>query len=155
MSAGWSVGSRATSGRGPVMVGRIFVAGPLVSCAALAALAVHMPTQSAEAWVLSALLFGVGLGVGLCWPHLMTGVFRSAPEGQQEIASAAITTLQMYAMALGASVAGMAANVGGFTEPGGLAGAQRAAVVVYVVFTLAPAAAIWLGLRTRPVLSQS
>src|SRR3546814_9318781 len=136
MSAGWSVGSRATSGRGPVMVGRIFVAGPLVSCAALAALAVHMPTQSAEAWVLSALLFGVGLGVGLCWPHLMTGVLRSAPEGQQEIASAAITTLQMYAMALGASVVGMAENVGGFTEPGGLAGDQRAAVVVSVVFTL-------------------
>lgn len=149
MSAGWSVGSLASSGRGPAAVGRIFLGGPLVSFAALSLLAAQMPIESAGVWALGVLLFGVGLGVGLCWPHLLTGVFRNAPAGQQEIASAAITTLQLYAMALGASVAGMAANAGGFTDPGGLPGAQSAALVVYVVFALAPAAAIWLGLRTR------
>src|SRR5690606_4091892 len=114
-------------GRGSIAVGRLLMLGPLVSTLALGALFLLMPSQDAWIGSLSLLLLGVGLGVGLCWPHLLTGVFRAAPDGQRNIASAAITTLQLYAMALGASVAGMAANAAGFTDPGGLEGARRAA----------------------------
>ncbi|WP_269499769.1 MFS transporter [Castellaniella sp. S9] len=149
MSAGWTLGTLFSSSRGPVAIGRLLVVGPLLSAIALGALCLLMPAQDAGLRVLSVLLLGVGLGVGLCWPHLLTGVFRAAPEGQRNIASAAITTLQLYAMALGASVAGMAANAAGFTDPGGLEGARRAAWGVYGVFVCAPALAAWLGNRAR------
>ncbi|MBV6272557.1 MFS transporter [Alcaligenaceae bacterium CGII-47] len=149
MSAGWTLGTLISSSRGPITVGRLLVLGPILSTLALAALAVAMPLQSVGAWTLSVLLLGVGLGVGLCWPHLLTDVFRAAPPDQQNIASAAITTLQLYAMALGASVAGVVANSAGFIEPGGLAGAQRSALAVYAVFVCAPALAIWLAVRAR------
>jgi MFS family permease len=130
MSAGWSL-------------------GPVLSAVSLAGLYVFMPDPAAPAALLATLLLGVGIGVGLCWPHLLTGVFRAAPANQQNIASAAITTLQLYAIALGASVAGMVANAGGFTEPGGWQGARQAAWAVYGVFAFAPALAIRLGWRAR------
>lgn len=149
MSAGWTLGTLFSSGRGSIAVGRLLMLGPLVSTLALGALFLLMPSQDAWIGSLSLLLLGVGLGVGLCWPHLLTGVFRAAPDGQRNIASAAITTLQLYAMALGASVAGMAANAAGFTDPGGLEGARRAAWGVYGVFVFAPMLAVWLGSRAR------
>ena len=34
-------------------------------------------------------LLGVGLGIGLCWPHLLTHIYRAAPEGQEEAVCAA------------------------------------------------------------------
>src|SRR3546814_11174012 len=75
-------------------------------------------------------LLGVGVGVGLCWPNILTRVFKSAPKGQENIASAAITTLQLYAMAMGAALAGMVTNAAGFTQPGGVPGAQQAALAL-------------------------
>ncbi|MFV0283597.1 MAG: MFS transporter [Castellaniella sp.] len=149
MSAGWTLGALISSGREAVNIGRLLVLGPVFSAAALAGLYVFMPDPQAPPALLAALLLGVGGGVGLCWPHLLTGVFRAAPPDQQNIASAAITTLQLYAIALGASVAGMVANTAGFTEPGGWQGARQAAWAVYGVFAFAPALAIRLGWRAR------
>uniref|UniRef100_UPI00334046B7 MFS transporter n=1 Tax=Castellaniella defragrans TaxID=75697 RepID=UPI00334046B7 len=149
MSAGWTLGTLLSSGRGSATVMRLLVLGPLLSSLALGGLCLLMPVAGVWVGILSLLLLGVGLGVGLCWPHLLTGVFRAAPEGQRNIASAAITTLQLYAMALGASVAGMAANAAGFTDPGGFEGARRAAWGVYGVFVCAPLLAAWLGRRAR------
>src|SRR3546814_19296154 len=84
----------------------------------------------------------LGLGVGLCWPNLLTRVFKSAPKGQENMASAAITTLQLYAMAMGAALAGMVTNAAGFTQPGGLQGAQQAAAALFFVFACAPGLAM-------------
>ena len=149
MSAGWTLGTLSSSGRGPVGVGRLLMIGPVLSAASLAGLYFCMPDPAAPTGLLAVLLLGVGVGVGLCWPHLLTGVFRAAPADQQNIASAAITTLQLYAMALGASVAGMVANAAGFTDPGGWQGTRQAAWAVYGVFAFAPALAIRLGWGAR------
>jgi MFS family permease len=147
MSAGWTIGTLLSSGRGAVTIARMLVAGPMLSAGSLAGLLVFMPLQAVWVGLLSLLLLGVGLGVGLCWPHLLTGIYRAAPRSQQNIASAAITTLQLYAMALGASMAGMAANAAGFTDPGGLEGTRQAAWAVYGLFVCAPALGIGLGRR--------
>lgn len=149
MSIGWTAGTLMTSSRGPVTIGRTLVVGPVLSAFSLVYLFFLMPDPGASVSMLGLLLLGVGLGVGVCWPHMITGVFRAAPRGQQNIASAAITTLQLYAMALGASIAGMAANAAGFTDPGGLQGTRQAAWAVYGVFLCAPAFAIWLGWHAR------
>jgi predicted MFS family arabinose efflux permease len=78
------------------------------------------------------------------WPHLLTRVLTVAPKGQEDMASAAITTVQLYGMAIGAALAGLVANMAGLTQPGGVAGAQSAAAWLFVLFALAPAYAAWL-----------
>lgn len=158
MSAGWTVGSFISSSRSTAMANRLIVAGPLVSAASLLTLAFVMPAESLvqgrydSSWLIPPLL-GVGLGVGLCWPNLLTRVFKSAPAGQENIASAAITTLQLYAMAMGASLAGMVTNAAGFIDPGGMAGTQRAALVLFAVFACAPGLAAFVSGGARKAAS--
>jgi predicted MFS family arabinose efflux permease len=81
----------------------------------------------------------VGLGVGIGWPHLLTRVLQVAPANEQELASAAITVVQLFATALGAAVAGMVTNLAGLSEPGGVAGTSHAAFWLFTVFAAAPA----------------
>ncbi|MGP1613661.1 MAG: MFS transporter, partial [Pollutimonas bauzanensis] len=128
--------------------------GPMVSAASLLTLGAMMPLGQGGAdsnWLILPLLC-VGLGVGLCWPNLLTRVFKAAPAGQENIASAAITTLQLYAMAMGASLAGMVANAAGFIQPGGIQGARQAALALFIVFACAPGLAVFLsgGARRAP-----
>ncbi len=158
LSAGWTTGSFISSSRSEAVANRMIMAGPLISAVSIALLAVLMPMTALSLrggdWWLILPLIGVGLGVGLCWPHLLTRIFKSAPVGQENVASAAITTLQLYAMALGASVAGMVTNAAGFTRPGGLEGAQYAAIALFVVFACAPALAACLSGGARRALAQ-
>ncbi len=146
MSAGWTLGSITSSSRSPATARKLLRSGPLVSALALAALAVLVPwadlnaNQGAVWWLLLPLL-GVGLGIGMCWPHLLTQVFKASPPGEENMASSAIITIQLYAMALGATLGGMIANAAGLTQPGGLEGTRHAALALFAVFTLSPAAA--------------
>lgn len=157
LSAGWTTGSFISSGRSTQVVNVLIRTGPVVSAASLALLAALMPLRvlsgggSGLVNILMLPLFGVGLGVGLCWPNLLTRVFRSAPKGQENIASAGITTLQLYAMAMGAALAGMVANAAGLTNPGGVPGAQHAALALFAVFAGAPGLAIFMTQGARAV----
>ncbi|NYT60189.1 MFS transporter [Alcaligenaceae bacterium] len=155
MSAGWTLGSFISSGRSSATANRLIQAGPVVSCVSLALLGVMLPLSALSQdgsqtvnWLMVPLV-GVGVGVGLCWPNLLTRVFKSAPKGQENIASAAITTLQLYAMAMGAALAGMVTNAAGFTQPGGVQGAQHAAAALCLVFACAPGLAVFLSAGAR------
>lgn len=143
MSAGWTAGSFISSGRRKAQADRLIAVGPWLSAAGLLILGVMMPQGAGGAmvWAMVLPLFLVGVGVGLCWPNMLTRVFKAAPPGQENIASAAITTLQLYAIALGSSLAGLVANLAGLAEPGGEAGARQAACALFLVFALAPALA--------------
>ena len=152
MAAGWSVGSLLSSGRDGASAARLLRAGPVLCAASLLALAVAIPLgdglDAATRMLLCGLaLAGVGAGVGIGWPHLLTRVLRLAPPGEGGAASAAITTVQLYGMAIGAAVAGLVANAAGLSVPGGLAGARSAAVWLFASFALAPALAALLARR--------
>ncbi|HWK62409.1 MAG TPA: MFS transporter [Eoetvoesiella sp.] len=162
MSAGWTLGSITSSSRSAATARKLLRSGPVVSALALAALAVLVPwtdlnvNQGAIWWLLLPLL-GVGLGIGMCWPHLLTQVFKASPPGEENMASSAIITIQLYAMALGATLGGMIANAAGLTQPGGLEGTRHAALALFAVFTLSPAAAgVFMAsiLRTRRAAEQ-
>lgn len=156
MSVGWTTSSFFSSRRSGAAARRLILAGPIVSAISLALLAVLLPqaglSQGGAAWIMLAPLLGVGLGIGMCWPLILTRVFKAAPKGQENIASAAITTLQLFAMAMGAALAGMVTNAAGFTDPGGIEGARKAALVLFVVFACAPglAAVLSRGVRRAP-----
>ena len=152
MAAGWSVGSLLSSSSEGTRADRLLRVGPVLCAVGLLALAVLMPTGAGlSAKTFTALcgvaLACVGAGVGIGWPHLVTRVLTLAPPDEAGTASAAITTVQLYGMAIGAAVAGLLANAAGLTHPGGTAGAQSAAVWLFATFGFAPVAAALLARR--------
>lgn len=152
MAGGWSAGSLLSSGRSGAGADRMLRAGPVICTLGLLALAWLLPPQEFfgagfETLLIAVALAAVGLGVGIGWPHLITRVMSLAPKGDEGLASASITTVQLYGMAVGAAVAGLVANAAGLTVPGGVEGAQSAAVWLFAGFALAPAAAVWLAYR--------
>ncbi|MFA7437917.1 MFS transporter [Castellaniella sp.] len=154
MSAGWSTGSIISSSRARPTTNWLMQVGPVLTTFSLLGLALVLPLyRPAELQLVSAgigvLLFGVGLGIGVIWPHLLTQLFHDSPKGQENIASAAIITVQLYALAFGAAIGGMVTNAAGFTEPGGLDGTRHAALALMWVLALGPAMAAWL---VRPVI---
>lgn len=158
MSAGWSTGSIGTSGRSPKFVRKTMQAGPIISALSLAVLGFVLPIQVFDSRLevllaVSLPLFGIGLGIGMAWPHMSTQVFRMAPKGEENMASAAIVTVQLYAMAFGSALGGMVSNAAGMADPGGLVGAVQASSWLLYVIALAPAwaAFIMVGvIRDRP-----
>ncbi|WP_236232382.1 MFS transporter [Pseudomonas tohonis] len=143
MAGGWSLGSLLSSGRHGAGAARLLRGGPLLCVVGLLALALLIPLAGELAHALRTLLVGValaavGAGVGIGWPHLLTRVLELAPRGEESAASTAITTVQLYGMAIGAALAGLVANASGLSVPGGVAGAQSAAVWLFTGFALAP-----------------
>ncbi|MBR1217210.1 MFS transporter [Bradyrhizobium sp. U87765 SZCCT0131] len=155
MAGGWTVGSVSSSNFSGRTVQRIVVIAPCVSLVGSLILLALMPTpgtgDTMRLTVLAVGLFSLGLGVGMAWPHLLTWVLTLAAPGEQDRASASITTVQLYATAVGAAVAGLVANTAGLVDPGGLAGTSRAAFALFVVFCITPALCIALavGLTRR------
>jgi len=153
MAGGWSAGSLLSSGRSGAGADRMLRAGPVACTLGLVALALLLPSlgdlgAGFETPLIAVALAAVGLGVGIGWPHLVTRVMLLAPKGEEGLASASITTIQLYGMAVGAAVAGLVANAAGLTLPGGVEGAQSAAAWLFASFALAPALAVWLAFRT-------
>jgi len=143
MAAGWTLAALLSASRTGDAAERLIRLGPAVIVAALLALA-WMTAQIH--WLRSLLgvasyclaLAGVGLGIGLGWPHLLSRVLSAARPGEENLASASITTVQLYATALAAALAGLVSNSAGLVDPGGVVGAQHAALWLFGVFALAP-----------------
>ncbi|WP_137933052.1 MFS transporter [Mesorhizobium comanense] len=142
MAAGWTAGSIAGSGAGERGARRLIVAGPLLEVAGMVGLFVLVPKVSAgglmELAPMCVAFLAVGLGVGVTWPHLMTRAFKAALPGEEELAGASLTTIQLFATALGAALAGMVANAGGLVDPGGVAGTAGAARWLFGAFAVVP-----------------
>jgi len=147
LSGGWSLGSvlSASLAAGSKGVGRVLLWGPLGLALSLLALAVLMPAQLGAAGLV---LMGValtlmGLGIGVCWPHLGAAVFASAPADERTLASASITTVVMLGNALGSASVGMVTNLAGIDAP------ARAATWVFALFAAAPLLALLLMRKVR------
>lgn len=153
MAAGWTLGSIASSGAGERGATRVVIAAPVLALVGTVALALLVPRPSGGEWSvlapIAAALAVVGFGVGLGWPHLLTRVLKVAPDDEQDLASASITTVQLFATAVGAALAGMVANLGGLTDPGGVPGTSGAAFWLFAVFALAPLAALRTAVTAR------
>jgi MFS family permease len=153
LAIGWTTGSivSATWQAGGARRGVRF--GPVLCLAGLLTLAVAVPIHGEGApLVLAPVCVGllcIGLGIGCTWPHLVTGILQSAPRSEHDLATAAITTVQLSAAALGAAAAGVVANLAGIARPGGVEGASNAAAWLFGLFALAPLLCILTARRTR------
>lgn len=152
MAGGWSLGSLLGSGRNAATAARMIRLGPWLMLLGLLCLAILLPAvlpaaaRLVEALIVLALA-ATGLGIGIGWPHLVARAMQAAAPGEENLASAAITTVQLYAMAMGAALAGLVANQAGLGLPGGVEGARQAAWVLFGCFALAPAVAVVLTRR--------
>lgn len=151
MAAGWTLAEIWSSGWRGRRVTRAIVTGPLLVLSGMVMLALFIPQQSAHARTLvvaiSLGLLLVGFGIGLGWPHLLTRVLEVTPDDDQDAAATSISTVQLFATALGAALSGMLANLGGLNTPGGTEGAINAAYVLFGVLAIAPLLALFSARR--------
>jgi hypothetical protein len=75
-------------------------------------------------------------------------VLQIAPPGEEDLAASSIMTVELFATAMGAALAGMLANLGGLTSPGGVPGTSGAAQWLFVAFALAPALCLLTSRQT-------
>jgi MFS family permease len=145
IAAGWTTASLLLSGTQRRSL--VIQVGPVVSAVGLGVLVVVGSLQDDSLVVTGGVALGfvlIGWGIGMAWPHLSTAVLRVVSEADQELAGASVTTVQLTAAAAGAAVGGAIANVGGFSDPGGVVGAQGAAQLLYPVMLGAPLVAFAL-----------
>lgn len=142
MAAGWTVSEIWSSGWQAQGIKRAIGIGPMLVLAGMILLAFITPHSAGSDWrVLSLIGLGltlVGFGIGLGWPHLLTRILQIAPADDQDAAATSITTVQLFATALGSAIAGVLANAGGLSEPGGTQGASSAAWLLFAVMAAAP-----------------
>jgi predicted MFS family arabinose efflux permease len=151
VGVGWTIGSLVSSGATRRSVSRYITACPILALAGMAALAMLVPPPAYGGVVVASIcaaLLCIGFGVGIGWPHLLTGVLKAARPGEQDLASASMTTVQLLATATGAALAGLIANLAGLAHPGGVAGASHAALWLFAGFTSMPALAILTARRS-------
>ncbi|NWD73389.1 MFS transporter [Pseudomonas gingeri] len=157
MAAGWTVSEILSSGWTGRNVSRAIVSGPLFILVGLVLLALTTPLAGQGEWpVLAAICLGlslIGFGIGLGWPHLLTRILQVASEQDHDTAASSITTMQLFAMALGSALAGGIVNMAGINDVSSSEGAASAARWLFVAFTLAPLLA--LVTATRSIRTQS
>ncbi|QCR38455.1 MFS transporter [Nissabacter sp. SGAir0207] len=142
MAAGWTVSEIWSSGWQGRGIKRAIAVGPMLVLVGMVVLALSTPRSAGGEWIVLSLiglgLTLVGFGIGLGWPHLLTRILQVAPTDDQDAAATSITTVQLFATALGSAVAGMLANAGGLSMPGGTEGASSAAWLLFAVMAAAP-----------------
>lgn len=139
MAAGWTLGALYSSSLARESANRATLYGPVFVVVGLALACIFVPQTTGSLLSLCGVSVGmvcVGTGIGLAWPHLLTRVLANVPDAEKDIAGAPITTVQLIATAIGAALAGMIANLAGFTTPGGVEGASSAAAWLFGLYAL-------------------
>ncbi|SUC46124.1 Probable multidrug-efflux transporter Rv1634/MT1670 [Providencia stuartii] len=129
----------ASSSLKPTVAVRIIRFAPLFTLVGLTTLALFITKiiaiEAFQVWIICIGLFITGASIGAAWPHLLTRVLQVSAGSESQKASSAITTLQLFSTAFGASLAGMIANLAGLSSPGGIEGAQSASIwLFYTLF---------------------
>lgn len=140
MGGSWTLGSIGSSGVTGKSVNRVILAAPIMGILGMITLAALVPPgsegNSTSLLPICLAMIIVGFGVGMTWPHLLTRIFKRADAADQNLASASLTTVQLFTTAMGAALAGMVANLAGLSNPGGVAGTANAALWLFSGFAI-------------------
>jgi MFS family permease len=144
-SLGWTGISLIVAGTPPQHTDRLLVAGPVMMGAGLLGVALLIPLEPAPV-VFPAIVL-TGAGIGACWAFVAQRVMTGARVGEEDRAASSLATVQQTGFALGAALAGLAANAAGLS--GGLNRADVAAAAFWVPasFVVAALAATIMGSR--------
>jgi MFS family permease len=144
-SFGWTGMSLVVAGTSPERSDRWLVAGPAMMALGLLGVALLMPIKPAP--VVFPAIALVGAGIGACWAFLAQRVMSGARAGEENLAASSLATVQQTGFALGAALAGLAANAAGLSAGLTRTDVAEAAFWVPMSFVLAAVAAVVAGLR--------
>jgi MFS family permease len=144
-SFGWTGVSLVVAGTSPQRTDRLLVAGPAMMGAGLLGLALLIPLEPAV-MVFPAIAL-TGAGIGACWAFIAQRVMTGARKGEEDRAASSVATVQQTGFALGAALAGLAANAAGLSAGLNHTDIAAAAFWVPVSFVVAALAATIMGRR--------
>ena len=143
-SFGWTGMSLIVAGTAPERAGRWLIAGPVMMALGLLGVALLMPFPPPTVFPAIAL---VGAGIGACWAFIAQRVMSGARKGEENLAASSVATVQQTGFALGAALAGLAANAAGLSAGLNRADIAEPAFWVPTSFVLAALAACAAGIR--------
>lgn len=148
VAVGWSSSSMLTAGWTEGRARLVISGGPLLVLVAAVGLALsvgHANPSGSLAFIvpISLSLLVMGVGIGTAWTQLTPRVMQAAPDGEHDVTSAALSTIQLFASGLGAALGGLIVNFAG------LAGASPTPVAaanwLYGLFIIVAIAAVPIG----------
>ncbi len=156
MSVGWVVSEIVSARFSGAAMRRTVRFGPYMILFGMLGLVLTIPafasTDTFMITLISLALIAVGAGVGIGWPHLSTFALKFSPPEDADIAGSALSTVQQFAIAFGAALAGIVVNLAGFNEPGQTAVATSA-YWLYLCFAGVAVFAIFIAARFSRFLS--
>lgn len=159
VAVGWSTGSIVTSNWTGARERLVLVLGPALQLLGVVGLALFIGVDNTAGAIGPLVPVGValvllGTGIGIAWPHVSARLLQSAPAGEGDKTSAAISMVQQFASGFGAAVAGVIVNAAGLASGHSVQGTINAAGWLYWLFALAPLLAIpvlWRIARGRSI----
>ncbi|MCB1692206.1 MAG: MFS transporter [Pseudomonadales bacterium] len=139
----WTIVAAIVAGS-PERIARLFVAfGPLAMGVGLVIISMTIESASIP-WLLMGIFFAGG-GIGASFAFISRIILASANERDADAAATSIPTVQLVGLATGAAIAGLLANVTGFSSGLSVETASSASTWVPGAFVLAALAASLLA----------
>ena len=148
VAVGWSSSSVITAGWTEGRARMLISGGPVLVLIAAVGLALFVGHQNQGASLLFIAPIGfalvlMGVGIGTAWTQLTPRVMQAAPDGEHDVTSAALSTIQLFASGLGAALGGLIVNIAGLAaaEPNPVSAANW----LYGLFITVAALAVPIG----------
>lgn len=145
-SISWSVLSILVANTPPQRERFVITLGALMIAGGVAGFAYAVPAGSLPLILLCAILQGGGFGIA--WPFVTRMIVDASLASEKTIASSAVPTMQRMGYAVGAAIAGIIANAGGFSHGLTAQTAQGAASWLFIAFLPLAAVGCLAGWRT-------
>ena len=147
VAVGWSSGSVIVANWTGARERAVLVIGPALQVVGLVGLALFVGRDNTAGEILPLVPIGValvflGTGIGISWSHISSRLLNSAPAGEGDLTSAAISMVQLFASGFGAAVAGVIVNAAGLANGNSVVATIAAANWLYWLFAIAPLLAI-------------
>ncbi|WP_423067142.1 MFS transporter [Devosia sp. CN2-171] len=118
VAVGWSTSSMITAGWTEGRARLLISGGPLLVLVAAVGLALFVGHDNQGSSLLFIVPIGLslvimGVGIGTAWTQLTPRVMQAAPDGEHDVTSAALSTIQLFASGLGAALGGLIVNLAG------------------------------------------
>lgn len=143
-SLGWTAAALLAAGAPDAWRARFILIGPLTMAVSLVAAGLFADSAVA---LLYLAIFGIGVGIGVCWAFVAQRIMSGARKGEEAVAASSVPTMQQMGFALGAALSGLAANTAGFAVGLPHEAMARVALVVPVCFAASAAIGCVVALR--------
>jgi MFS family permease len=110
----WTLAAVCVSGISLRRQSAVMIGGPLIMGIGLAGIAWRMPSGTVTQLLLP--IFLSGFGIGACWSFIAQRVMSCARADDAEVAASSLATVQLYGFAFGGAIAGLIANLIGYSQ---------------------------------------